>query len=89
MAHYGETEGKTEIIEGLTVDSEIVRFVAEQACPDSGIEPEQFWRGYAELIDKHGEKNAALLAKRDDLQRIIDRRHLEKKLEKDTDSAPA
>ena len=62
----------------LTVDGALSRCVAEIA-PAAGIEPAQFWSGFADLVDDFGPRNRALLEKRDDIQRQIDAFHLERK----------
>ena len=50
-------------------------FVDKEVLPGTGVEPRTFWSGLAEIAADLGPRNAALLAKRDDLQAAIDEWH--------------
>ncbi|MEI9852517.1 MAG: malate synthase G [Sphingomonas sp.] len=60
---------------GLKVAVSLAAFLEEQAIPGTGVDPEAFWRGTAEIYARFAPENAALLAKRDDLQARIDAWH--------------
>ncbi|MFZ7093401.1 malate synthase G [Primorskyibacter sp. 2E233] len=60
---------------GLQVAQELADFIETQALPGSGVEPSAFWAGFSELAHEFGPRNAALLAKREDLQKQIDEWH--------------
>ena len=62
-------------VAGLQVASELHGFIAE-ALPGTGIEADAFWTGFAALVRDLAPRNAALLARRDELQRQIDEWHL-------------
>ncbi len=57
---------------GLQVDSELADFIDHEALPGTGVEPERFWSGFAELVDTFGDQQRALLRHRDQLQGQID-----------------
>jgi malate synthase len=57
---------------GLRVDGRLDDFIMGEALPDTGINPEAFWRGFSGLIRDLAPKNRALLEKRDQLQARID-----------------
>ncbi|HET8611693.1 MAG TPA: hypothetical protein VFL92_02900, partial [Sphingomonas sp.] len=60
---------------GLRVAEALARFIEEEALPGTGIEPGAFWAGVAGLYTRFEPENAALLAKREDLQARIDAWH--------------
>ena len=61
---------------GLTIADELVRLIEERALPGTGIEAEAFWAGMADILARFAPENAALLAKREDLQAQIDAWHM-------------
>ncbi|MBS1675196.1 MAG: malate synthase G [Actinobacteria bacterium] len=58
----------------LSVAAPIVEF-AEASLADAGRDADAFWAGASEIIHDLGPRNAALLAKRDELQQKIDDYH--------------
>ena len=60
---------------GLQVDAQLVDFLETKALPGTGVSTNDFWAGFAALINDLTPKNRALLARRDDLQAKIDDWH--------------
>ncbi|HTM77924.1 MAG TPA: malate synthase G [Devosia sp.] len=60
---------------GLSVHPLLVDFIETEALRGVDISAEAFWNGFAALVAEHGPTNAALLAKRDQLQGKIDDWH--------------
>ena len=60
---------------GLQVDERRVRFLDDHALPGSGVSTQQFWSGFAQLIQTMSPKNKGLLDRRDELQNRIDDWH--------------
>ena len=60
---------------GLQIASSLFDLVNEQIAPGTGIEPAVFWQRFEEIVTDLAPKNAALLAKRDEIQQQIDDYH--------------
>ncbi|QBR03883.1 malate synthase G [Paraburkholderia pallida] len=60
---------------GLRVANALVRFIEEEALPDTGIERTAFWQGFATLIHDLAPQNRTLLAERGRLQDALDEWH--------------
>ncbi len=60
---------------GLTVDSALAAFIENDVLAPLGKDPAAFWTGFAALLAAFAPRNAALLAKREELQRQIDAWH--------------
>jgi malate synthase len=69
--------GGTVRIGGLGVAAELAHFIETEALPGTGVEPARFWSGYEAILRDWAPRNAALLAKRDELQARIDAWHRE------------
>jgi malate synthase len=59
----------------LKVDEALYDFVNDEAIPDSGVQAQEFWKGFAALVRALAPRNAELLRKRDELQAKIDAWH--------------
>ena len=71
---------RTEIA-GLKVDSELYRFIEDEALPGTGLSAEHFWGEAAKIIADLAPKNKALLVKRDEFQAKLDGWHSENQFE--------
>ena len=60
---------------GLSVDKRLADFIEQRALPGTGLDAAKFWSDFAGLLGKFAPENAALLAKREDLQAQIDAWH--------------
>jgi malate synthase len=65
----------TVSVDELKVDKALYNFVNDEAIPDTGIQPQRFWTGFAALVRALAPRNAELLRKRDELQAKIDAWH--------------
>jgi len=59
----------------LRVAPLLYQFAASEVLPETGIEPDAFWAGFARMVKELAPRNAALLQKRDALQAEIDGWH--------------
>ena len=60
---------------GLSVDAALSEFIEREALPQTGIDVQAFWQGFAALVHDLAPKNRALLAERDRLQTALDEWH--------------
>lgn len=62
----------------LNIDSTLYQLINEQVIPGTGINAEDFWQSFADILKDLAPKNRELLIKRDDLQHQIDVWHQER-----------
>lgn len=62
--------GKLKVKKGLQ------HLVNAEMIPGTGVSVEEFWSGLADLISNNMQENAALMKKRDKLQKLIDEWHV-------------
>lgn len=67
----GMNDDKTD----LRIAPALKTFIEERALPGTGIRPDVFWAGLAEIFDRFIPINRTLLARRDELQGKIDNWH--------------
>lgn len=68
------TQARTDV-HGLQVATKLYEFINNKALPGSGVDAEQYWKGFADVITSLAPRNHELLAKRDELQAKIDEYH--------------
>ncbi|WP_027186451.1 malate synthase G [Desulfovibrio inopinatus] len=62
-------------IAGLEIDPVLYAFLVDEALPGTGVSADTFFSGLAKSLSELGPRNAALLARRDELQRLLDTWH--------------
>ncbi|VVD86459.1 malate synthase [Pandoraea terrae] len=60
---------------GLTVATNLIDFIEKEALPGTGVDVEQFWKGFDAIVHDLAPKNRALLAERNRLQTELDTWH--------------
>ena len=63
---------------GIAIDPRLAAFLETEVLAPLGRDVDAFWQGFAALLAKFAPRNAALLAKREDLQAQIDAWHAER-----------
>ncbi|MDP4575835.1 malate synthase G [Qipengyuania sp. G39] len=63
---------------GIEVDPQLATFIETDVLQPLGRDVDGFWQGFATLLSEFAPRNAALLAKREDLQAKIDAWHGER-----------
>jgi malate synthase len=60
---------------GLSVATELAAFIEQKALPQTGVTPDKFWQGLADILARFAPENRELLAERDRIQASLDRWH--------------
>ncbi len=60
---------------GLQIDGQLAEFIDTRVLPGTGVQSDDFWKGYAAMLAEFGDRNRALLERRADLQGKIDDWH--------------
>ena len=60
---------------GLSIAKQLYDLVNDEIMPDTGVEPDRFWKALSGIVADLESKNRALLDRRDELQEKIDRWH--------------
>ena len=60
---------------GLQIDAALHSLLTQEIAPGTGVDPEAFWQGVADIWAELGPENKRLLQQRDDLQAQIDQWH--------------
>ena len=60
---------------GLSVARELHDLVNNEIIPGTGVDPDEFWEGFSQLIDDLGPKNRTLLEKRSHIQAQVNEWH--------------
>jgi malate synthase len=63
---------------GIETDPKLAAFIETEVLGPLGRDVDAFWRGFAQLLGTFAPRNAALLAKREDLQAKIDAWHMDR-----------
>lgn len=58
-------------LHGLQVAKSLQNFLEQEAIPGTGVQPDEFWQGFAKIVHDLAPKNRALLAERARLQTAI------------------
>ncbi|WP_369027103.1 malate synthase G [Qipengyuania sp. RANM35] len=64
---------------GIETDPQLAAFIETEVLGPLGRDVDAFWQGFAALLGEFAPRNAALLARRDDLQAQIDAWHVARK----------
>jgi len=65
----------TITVDKIAIDKGLYDFVNTEVIPGTGVQAQDFWRGFAGLVAELAPRNAALLRRRDELQSKIDAWH--------------
>ncbi len=79
---YSDADTDTDIegyiaVCGLKIKKDLHKLVEKEIAPETGVSVKEFWSALADLLGNNMKRNAALLKKRDKLQKQIDTWHIE------------
>ncbi len=60
---------------GLQVAEVLADFIEQEALPGTGVSEDEFWQGFARIVEQFAPENRELLEKREELQLTIDAWH--------------
>ena len=69
-------------VNNLKVSEDLLAFVNKDLLDNTGITPEKFWSGFDKIVHELAPKNKSLLKIRENLQKQIDKWHIENKGQK-------
>ena len=60
---------------GLKISSTLFKFVNDEVIPNTGINSDQFWSKFSNVVHKLAPLNKSLIQKRENIQKKIDQWH--------------
>ncbi len=76
---YSLMPTKYQKVNNLKVSDDLLSFVNNELLDDTMISPEKFWLGFDKIVHELSPKNKKLIEIRDDLQKKIDKWHIDNK----------
>ncbi len=61
----------------LAIDNELFNFIENEVLPNVGVNSDDYWQGFENVVKELTPRNKELLAKRDELQAKIDQWHID------------
>ena len=62
----------------LQVSQELDNFLRNEVVPGIDVDPKEFWQSFEKILDEFGPRNRELLNKRTEIQKKIDKWHIER-----------
>tara|TARA_Y100001958_G_C21240539_1_gene568084 strand:+ start:1384 stop:3528 length:2145 start_codon:yes stop_codon:yes gene_type:complete len=66
-------------LNNLKVDENLVKFINEDAIPGTGLDKDEFWKKFSDVVHELAPINKNLVEKREEIQKKIDKWHLTNK----------
>ena len=70
---------KKVTINNLKIDENLIKFINDEAIPGTGLDSNQFWKEFSNVVHELAPKNKNLIKKREEIQKKIDDWHLSNK----------